>query len=356
MDFYLRYFFGGWKELLFPKTPIFITFFITSRCNASCEHCLYWNKLNTASEELSIDEISRISQSLGNFPKLLLSGGEPFLREDVNDICRVFYRNNQVRQITIPTNGILSERIRAKTEKILDDCPEAHLQIQLALDGPEAVHNRIRNNGEAFHKTIETFRLLKEIEEIDKNLEINFCFCFSSLNENYIKEVSEYIANLGNHSFHLILVRKPVKNDELLRYDFSKYETWNKHSIQDTLRRDVQIFEKLFALRRRHQMEIIKRVVEDKSYRFKCTAGRLTAVIDESGNLFPCEPSKTCFGNLRTVDYDFNALWQSKTARMFRKKVFTEGCRCTHESNTITNISFAPKVYAQVAKEMITNR
>ena len=45
---------------------------------------------------MSLFEIEKISNSLGNFSKLLLTGGEPFLRRDIAELCSIFYHNNNV--------------------------------------------------------------------------------------------------------------------------------------------------------------------------------------------------------------------------------------------------------------------
>ncbi|HYK58789.1 MAG TPA: radical SAM protein [Bryobacteraceae bacterium] len=86
-----------------PSPPVLILF-INSICNQKCEHCFYWRNLNRK-DDLSKDEIFALSRSLGRIENLNLSGGESFLRAEFGEICRQFIRQNQVRQIYIPTNG-----------------------------------------------------------------------------------------------------------------------------------------------------------------------------------------------------------------------------------------------------------
>ena len=61
-------------------TPPFLTLFITSTCNLTCPHCFYWRELNQK-DDLSFDEIAKLSESLDPIENLNLSGGEPFLRK-----------------------------------------------------------------------------------------------------------------------------------------------------------------------------------------------------------------------------------------------------------------------------------
>jgi molybdenum cofactor biosynthesis enzyme MoaA len=78
--------------------------FVTSRCNSLCRTCFYFDKLNSK-DDLTMEEIGRISESSPTFRKLWLSGGEPFLREGLADIVAMFVRRNGVRNVNLPTNS-----------------------------------------------------------------------------------------------------------------------------------------------------------------------------------------------------------------------------------------------------------
>jgi molybdenum cofactor biosynthesis enzyme MoaA len=53
--------------------------FVTSRCNSLCRTCFYFDRLNSR-DDLSFDQIRRISETAPPFRKLWLSGGEPRVR------------------------------------------------------------------------------------------------------------------------------------------------------------------------------------------------------------------------------------------------------------------------------------
>ncbi|RMG02760.1 MAG: radical SAM protein, partial [Nitrospirae bacterium] len=74
--------------------PIQFTFFVTSRCNASCPFCFYLKDENIepGDRELSLEEIELMARGLGSLLWLSFSGGEVFLREDIGEITRIFYR------------------------------------------------------------------------------------------------------------------------------------------------------------------------------------------------------------------------------------------------------------------------
>ena len=114
----------------FRRQLDFLIYFVTSRCQGNCRSCFYWRGLNRG-RELSLSEIERIVPSLGPFHTLLLSGGEPFLRQDLVQICQTFYKNNQPKSIIIPTNGILYNLIPGKVEEILKACPKTKITINI---------------------------------------------------------------------------------------------------------------------------------------------------------------------------------------------------------------------------------
>ena len=99
-------------------SPPFLILFINSTCNQKCEHCFYWRNLNR-NDDLTMEEMVSLSRSLGRIENLNLSGGEPFLRKEFAKICLQFIRHNKVRQIYVPTNAYLTERIVTQVEETL---------------------------------------------------------------------------------------------------------------------------------------------------------------------------------------------------------------------------------------------
>jgi len=337
--FYLSYFLKGWKRIFYAGGPLFVTVFITSRCNARCAHCFYWNRINKPQEELSPEEIDKISKSMPAFPKLLISGGEPYLRQDIDEICRIFFLNNRISQITIPTNGILTETICKKTANILESCKTAKIQVQLSVDGIGKNHDAIRGKEQAFEKMMGTYYSLSGLGKQYANLEINFCLTLSKLNHNRIREVYDYLSAKGIKNFSVLMARRPVMDESLLDFGLNSYNKWIEF-VEKKYAENKSFSHRFFSVRNVCQMKIIKRVIEERDFKFRCLAGRLTAVIDENGLVYPCENEKTAFGCLRKENYDFNSIWNNDKAREFRKSLSFRKCRCTHESNIMTNISF----------------
>ncbi|MGW8178924.1 MAG: radical SAM protein, partial [bacterium] len=135
-------------------SPVNLIFFVTSQCNLLCTHCFYWEELNKKKNELSLDEISRITKSLPNLLSVSLTGGEPFLRKDLPEIAELFERNSSVRNIQIPSNGFLVERTVLRAEEMLKRVRRARVCTGVSLDGPKDIHNKIRQNERSFERAI----------------------------------------------------------------------------------------------------------------------------------------------------------------------------------------------------------
>ena len=82
------------------QLPSYFIFFPTSRCNLSCSHCFYHDSLNKRFNELTLDEIDTFSKTMDPLLTLALTGGEPYLRHDLDQIARIFY-NKEIKNYEI---------------------------------------------------------------------------------------------------------------------------------------------------------------------------------------------------------------------------------------------------------------
>lgn len=161
------------RQSLFPRPgdrPLQLTLFITSLCNASCAHCFYAGRLN-AGNDLTLEQMQALSRSLGPLFSLSLSGGEPFLSPLLAVTCLFFARENAVKRIQIPTNGLLSENIARTTREILQGT-NSEITIALSLDGLPATHDHLRGREGCFRNLRETYRLLAGLKEEYRNLRL----------------------------------------------------------------------------------------------------------------------------------------------------------------------------------------
>ena len=130
-----RYLKAGLQSKVFVQKPIFLTVFVTARCGLNCGHCFYREELLNGDihSELTLEEFSLFTERSPPFPKLIITGGEPFLRKDLAEIVELFYHNrSSARQITIPTAGQHESDIVELTERVLASCPDLILELQLS--------------------------------------------------------------------------------------------------------------------------------------------------------------------------------------------------------------------------------
>jgi sulfatase maturation enzyme AslB (radical SAM superfamily) len=170
-----------------------VILFVTSRCNSLCRTCFYHNELNQPGD-MTFKEIEKVSRTMPPITDLWLSGGEPTLRHDASEIIDLFVRNNGVRRLIIPTNGLVKERVNAIVDEALGRHSSLHLYLNVALDGYGETHDRIRGVPGHWQKTldcIESLYPLKEKYRERLRLNVNTVVCADNYTE--IEKLGEFM-------------------------------------------------------------------------------------------------------------------------------------------------------------------
>jgi MoaA/NifB/PqqE/SkfB family radical SAM enzyme len=342
------------------KKPIHLTFFLTRRCNSQCPFCFYLKSEMDAEQapELSPDEIERISLSMDTLLWLAFSGGEIYLREDLVEISSIFYRNNRPAIMLFPTNGLLPELIKDRTEQILRQCPQSVIAVKLSLDGLSDEHDSLRNTPGSFEKTLVTYHLLKGLIDTYPNFELGINTVFCSENQDRMDAIIDFVSTLKSIRTHTIsLVRGNLSNGNFKEVDYQKY-----HHATERLEQNLKIGEssiyrfkgaRIKAAQDILQRRLIHRTILDQKRLIPCYAGRLNLVLTESGNVYPCEILPDCFGNVKDYDYDLRKVLRSDSAKRIIASIREKKCYCTHECYFMTNILFNPGLYAALAREYL---
>src|SRR5437879_12178089 len=115
--------------------PVYMILGLTYDCNSFCRTCFNWEQLRKNKEhELSFDEIQKTFSSLDDLLFVVMSGGEPFLRRDLPDVCAMLSEQNHVKQITIHTGAIASDPITRSTEQTLTRRPSTQRVVNPSND------------------------------------------------------------------------------------------------------------------------------------------------------------------------------------------------------------------------------
>lgn len=338
-----------------------MTFFLTRRCNAHCPFCFYLSREQTELEkapELSLPEIEKMASSLGDLLWLALSGGEIFLRRDLVQVVDVFYRRNRPALILLPTNGLLPEVIYEKTAAILENCRKSIVTVKLSLDGPEQVHDSLRGVPGAFQKTLATYELLAGLVEQYENFELGINTVFCAANQERMEEIIDFVSTLDAIKTHTVsLVRGQVRAKELKQVDQQKYlET--VALLESNLKSKKAARYRFRGSRLKAAQDIVQRRLIHRTriehqQVIPCTAGRLTLVVTETGNVYPCEAFTRHLGNIREHDCDLQRILRSEKTAKAVSAIQNRECYCTHECYMMMNILFNAGTYPALFREYI---
>ncbi len=346
------------SSVIYKGNPIQLTFFVTGQCNARCPFCFYLSqkkKIETSQAELSIDEIKRVSASIGKLLWLAFSGGEIFLRDDLGHIAEIFYQQNKPSIMLFPTNGMLTTKISNTIEKILQNCPKSTVVVKLSLDGPETVHDSIRGVTGSYQKTLNTYYALGELVDKYSNFELGINSVFCADNQDTIEDLLAFVAGLDRINTHTVsLIRGDVSDVNQKNVNLKKYrqvidtmEMNLKKKIASTYRFKGA---RLKAAQDILQRRLIYKTAKDNKYQMPCYAGKLNLVLTETGDLYPCESFKMKLGNVREEGYDVMNIVKNGKAAEIIKSVKKTRCYCTHECYVMTNILFNPAQYPALLK------
>ncbi len=346
-------------SVFWKQRPIHFTFFLTRRCNARCPFCFYPpSEPSEDNSELTIEEIEKISASTGKLLWLAFSGGEIFLRTDLVEITRLFYKKNKPAIILFPTNGLLTGVISEKIEEILKHCTKSTIVVKLSLEGPEQVHDSIRGSKGAFQKTLQTYDALGELPEKYPNFELGVNTVFSSANQAHMDELIEFVNRLDKIKTHTVsLIRGEVSDKKLKNIDMGKYFQTIKKIESNLKNRKSSIYRfrgaRLKAAQDILQRNLIHKTVIQNRQLIPCYAGKLNLVLTESGDLYPCESFTMNMGNVRHKGYDIKKVLQTEEAKKVIRSIQEKSCYCTHECYFMTNILFNPRMYPALLKEYV---
>ncbi len=345
------------SRLLFKRgLPVNLIFFVTSRCNLLCTHCFYWEELNKRKSELTLDEIERISRSLPNLLSVSLTGGEPYLRPDLPDIAACFEKNSQVRNIQIPSNGLLVSRTVAAVESLLQKVRKARVCTGVSLDGPEEVHNRIRQNPKSFERALETLVELKKLKPSFPNLSVGVALTVSAANQERLPEFYRFVdESLQPDAITITLVRGDPLDPSLKVVDLETYRAFSRDVI--AYRRAHQIddawMDRLVIAKEEETYRLIGEAASAEERISPCYAGDLIGILSETGEVYLCETLDQRMGNVRDFDCDFGELWKAAQARQARRYQKELGCQCTYECAMSVNTLFQPRRALRIAANSI---
>ncbi|MHB8894238.1 MAG: radical SAM/SPASM domain-containing protein [Candidatus Geothermincolia bacterium] len=295
---------GGIKrDLHLPSGPTAVTFAVTSRCPCSCYHCSAHRR--PTGGELSTEEVKSVIEQCVDLMvgSIVLTGGEPMVREDLPELVSHIARCEATPQIF--TSGFYLDRDRAR------ELREAGLEVAfVSLDSPEAdVHDAGRGVPGLFERACAGLRVAGE-EGISTG--ISTFATRQSVHEHYVERFFELGKGLGVREitvFDVTPTGKMLGREDLLL-------TPEDHRALSELQ------EGQYA--RKEGPKIVTMSYVNETDIIGCFGAKYQMHITHDGYVTPCDFVPLHFGNVRRDP--LRAIWNSMRAHPeYRKKTVT--CR-----------------------------
>ena len=283
------------------KTKLYASLIVTYRCNAKCNMCEVWKYPSVTSEEIGIDVIKKLPEM--TFTNI--TGGEPFVREDLPEIVDVLRK--KTKRIVISTNGYF-------TDRIVDLCKTYRdIGIRISIEGLQKTNDQIRGMQDGFDRGKGTLLKLREmgIKDIGFGMTVQDCNAQDLVPLYDLAEELGYefaTATLHNsHYFH--------KLDNVIH---------DKDKVAGEFRK---LIKKLLASKRPKDwvrayfnFGLINYIYGNERF-LKCNMGDDGFFLDPGGDILPCNGmnEKMPMGNLKNQTWD--EIWNSDKAQKVRECV-----------------------------------
>jgi len=277
------------------------TVIATYRCNARCNMCNRYKAPSKPEEEISLETIRKLPPMY--FTNI--TGGEPFIREDLKGIVRELYKKSD--RIVISTNGFF-------TDRIVDLCREfPQIGIRISIEGLEETNNEIRGLEDGFNRGYATLKTLREMGMKD----VGFGMTVQDRNAQDLVPLYKISDEMGmefataslHNSFYFVESGNIIHDRPVVAGHF-----------EDLVNELLKSWSPKKWFRAYFNHGLINYIYSQKRL-LPCDMSFDTFFIDPYGDVMPCNGTKEkeVMGNLNEQDWD--ELWNSEEAETVRKKV-----------------------------------
>ena len=291
------------------KNIIQASIITTYRCNAKCHMCHIWKYPTKPSEELEPKYLEKLPAGL----RINITGGEPILREDIDDIFAILYPKSRLLELS--TNGYFTDKIVALAEKY------PRILIRVSVEGLPKLNDNLRGIPNGFDRALRTILELKKTK--CKNIGFSIVICDKNVDDlvNLYKFCAYLGVELGNSVMHNSWYFHKYDNIDMDREKAVEKEKEFIKSLFLSPRKGIKAKIKDYG-RAYFNRSILKRLACDTSiYRPPCGGGEDFFFVDPWGNIAPCNGSddEWIMGSLK--ESAFEEIMQSKKAAEVREKV-----------------------------------
>ena len=274
---------------------------VTYRCNARCYMCNTWKYPTESADEVSPKHLEKLP---GGYNFANVTGGEPFLREDIEDILEVVLA--KTKRLVVSTNGYFTERIIRAAEKFFP-----RVGFRISIEGLPAANDELRGVKDGFDHGLRTLLNLRSIGLSD----IGFGITISDRNAKDMLELYELA-----ESMRLEFATAAMHNT----YYFHKFD--NVFQDPDMICEQFRELSKRLLKTRRVKNWFrayfnygLANFVRGNPRLLPCEVGSDLFFMDPFGEIMPCNGMEMSMGNIK--EKSFEEIWNSPEAVKVREAV-----------------------------------
>jgi MoaA/NifB/PqqE/SkfB family radical SAM enzyme len=338
------------------QLPVNLTVSVTYSCPSRCATCDIWQK---KVDDLSVDEYGRLFPTLEKVPVwVTVSGGDQFVRRDLDEIVRLIKTQIEPGIVNIPMNGVITERIFDLLPKIAHHTVGAQLVLNLSVDEIGEAHDRIRGADRNFEKLQQVAGLIHDLKKTYPHVVLGVHTVISKLNVDRIPDIEReartifrpdsYIAEVAENRVELKTMDKDITPSVA---DFRRATAHLRNVIRAN--RSSHPVARLVESLRLEYYELAARILEEKRQVIECYAGIASAHLAPDGHLWGCCIRAESMGNVRDHGYDFRVVWNGAVADEFRRSVKAHECACPLANASYTNLLLDAPSLARVSAHLV---
>ena len=305
--------------------PYKLTFIATYKCQSRCVYCKIWEKKPV--NELTLDEIEDFFKKSNKFSWIDLTGGEVTLRNDFVGIANAIITNcKDLYHLHTPTNGLAPALIEKRMREIMELKPNRYV-VTVSLDGPRELNDKLRGIKGDFDKVVDTVKRLRQINQ--KNFKVFIGFTLSASNKGTFKQmidqVREEIPDMQPDDFHMNIVH----------VSGHYYDNIDTNALNADLRKDVRDYKESrnnkisqMGFLENQYLRLADKYLQTGKTPITCQALAGSVFIDSFGNIYPCTIYSKKLANIKDIDYDLEAYWNTNIVKGIRKEI--EMGKCPH--------------------------
>ncbi|MBW2450923.1 MAG: radical SAM protein [Deltaproteobacteria bacterium] len=258
------------------------------------------------------------SPALCKLREIDITGGEPFLREDLPDLIKwicdardVHFK--ELQTVAITTNGLLTKTILNCIEEVLPQFKKRGIDLVFAfgLDAVGELHDQIRGVQGAWHKLNDTIDGLLALRNECSHLVLGIKTTIIPMNVHELKQIVAYAQE--NRLFTIISPCIVTANR------FGNIDLAEDLKFTQEQMRSMKEFYQSPAFAWRGHRQVMLDYLETGQIKKPCSAGFNTAFVRHSGEVFSCPIIPVSLGNIQNDRID--RMLKSSVAQRFRKKV-----------------------------------